>query len=838
MIFTEEQAKIISHITGYAVVVAGPGSGKTRCLIERTANLIKKGADPSRILLFTFTKKAADEIASRVAKRLASEEGVNSSAIYISTIHSLALLIFRENQDHFGYTTLPTIWSPDRRGKLIRTFIKRVLGTKSDPFGHVFDADKISELECNEDMDNIDMKEDQQKVLKELLDLTKKALKMYPPTPSNISGISPEDYYDRLRTAGNGLVESTVATLFLLAKENCNIIEFEDMIPAAIKILGNSHSCHWRNKFTHLMIDEYQDVNDINVAFLEHLVGPQTVSVMAVGDDDQSIYGFRGGNNKHILEFPNKFGGSIYYLTKNFRSTPNIVNFSNEFIAKNTNRYDKKMVPHSTNESRIVMNEPYRDFTERDKFHFGEYEQHEEVFERIYNLVHFSGVQPKEIAILARNNFNLLKAHGIYKSLNAQFPAEKRIRFDISNIRSTFDVMEVKKVILWCNVLINPKDHVSLREALMSSFSGFGVKSGDYIKEIAINNPSGSISKWLRLMHTYPRHGKKTKKYTMLCNFADGIDVAMDLLSKDRSVCNFWKTAELLSRVRYELRKKMTMDAKSMKSASFALDALEESETFVRSFAVNKDIGPLMQYQSLMDNIATEISLAVDNDAVQLSTIHASKGKEWDVVFLIDVVADVLPGRLSDDIEEERRLAYVGITRAAKQLYISRYEGELAPMISEFWTEMAEGKKASENKIRGCSLSFLEVFNLALQRAEKETEKEAQASFIGLNREHPPTLHSEEQNFTTTPHIMVGNLLLWVDVPETMNVADIERRKGRRLSFEYAKQNNLEFICAVPEEIENSITDHLVIDDIVPSQVWTFNDKMKEEEEKEDRFLA
>ena len=314
MRFTSEQAKIVEHITGNVVVIAGAGSGKTRCLIERTARLVESGCDQDGILTFTFTKKAATEITGRMLKRLNCL--ADDLDVHTSTIHSLALQIFRENLEFFGYEGAVTIWSPDRREKLLKGFLKEILTHRRDPFGVELREEEITPAKLKE-AEQIRLSETQKQVLKSLFKDTLKIMMVCPPIPYKISGVPPRRYYKSLLERDFGKIESTAAALFLLAKEGCQTIEFDDMIPAAVRVLKELEDCSWKFKFQHIMVDEYQDMNDINVEFVSCLMGEQTESLMCVGDDDQAIYGFRGGNNQHILNFTKRFGGEKLFLTKN-----------------------------------------------------------------------------------------------------------------------------------------------------------------------------------------------------------------------------------------------------------------------------------------------------------------------------------------------------------------------------------------------------------------------------------------------------------------------------------------------------------------------------------------
>lgn len=667
MNFTPEQSEIINYLQGSACVIAGAGSGKTRCLIERTANLIENGEAPDKILLFTFTKKAAKEIAERLTKRL----DVDSLSCHVSTIHSLALRIFRENKELLNFENNATIWQPARRANLLKVITKQTLTNREDPFGDSLNDEDIAELFFADELDGEEEKE-LKNVVKDVMEIVKGLFLTHPPTPQRISGMSVKEYHDRLIEYGAGPVTASIATEYLAAKEGCNVIEFDDMIPAAIRILQDFDT-EWNTAFNHIMVDEYQDVNDINVEFIEALLHEDTQSLMAVGDDDQAIYGFRGGNNKHILEYQQCFGGELLFLTTNFRSCHNIVETANRIITNNTMRYEKQMVPFHKDKAVITEIEPFDGNDQR--LDTDETSIYQQVWEYIYNLIDFCEMDPNDIAILARNNFNLIKANACFERMNSQ--KGYTIPFHVGDITSPFENKYIKRITQWINIFLNQQDIITIREAMMNTFKGFGNKSAEYLTEEHKLDAEAGLVTWLRNLKQYPRHGERTKKYQSLLQYSNEVESALRTIEEEPTVTNYWNMAKILSKVETDAYNEAIGNNKMHRYEMFKTHR-HVCETFIQNYEG--------KIEDLLDEIATEVELSKERSGVDMMTIHSSKGKEWKYVFIIDIQPDILPSRLADDVEEERRLFYVGITRAEEGLILCRNEEE-SHFMSDFWVE-------------------------------------------------------------------------------------------------------------------------------------------------------
>lgn len=616
----QAQRAAVDHLKGPLLVLAGAGSGKTRVIIEKLRHLILVNHyPPERVAAFTFTQKAAREMRNRAVDLL----GEKANKITISTFHSLGLQIlkseYREAELRPGFSIL----DPDSAKNLIT----------QEAEGHYGKLAAISTV--------------QQCISKWKIDMLEPSAVENEPF-----GLVYADYQRRLRVT--------------------NAVDFDDLVVRAVQVLENCPEAgtRWKGKFWHLLVDEYQDTNKAQYRLFKALC-PNAKSFSVVGDDDQSIYAWRGANpeNLRLLEqdFPQL---KVVVLENNYRSTNTILTAANSLIANNSHLYKKAL------RSNLGAGEPIRVFATPDAN--GEARR---VIAVILDLLRDRIVRPQDIAILYRGNY---QSKPFERALS-----EAKLPYQVSGGVSWLDRSEVKDILAYLRLITNLEDDAA----------------------------------FLRIVNT-PRRNIGLATIEQLASYANERNVALftacfeiGLKSRlpERSVAALKKFAELMSRLAENSERESASDLISMLMDSINYrDWLEEITKDPRSRKRREDnIQELVEWISggskettLRDRLRI---LAIGNyvgeqkdeapDRVNLMTIHASKGLEFPAVFITGMEEGLLPhqnGILEERIDEERRLAYVALTRAKRYLYISfaetrtQFGGPTTTTPSRFLSELPE----------------------------------------------------------------------------------------------------------------------------------------------------
>jgi len=568
----EAQKKAATHIDGALLILAGAGSGKTKTITTRLAYLLSLGIDPASTLTLTFTNKAASEMKQR------------------------ALNLIGDNISH---------------PPLLLTFHK---------FGLIFLKLYIHLLNRNNNFVIIDS-DDQKKILKSISsDLPPNFMSKEISKYKN-SFLSPDEVYN----LANEKVYKQMALIYdkyqKYLLEN-NLVDFDDLLLLTYQILNENEDLakEISNKYQYIMVDEYQDTNEIQLLLLKKLCLTHS-NICVVGDDDQSIYGFRGANHKNILEFEKDFNAKVIKLELNYRSTNQILKAANSLISFNKNRYDKKLISALGDGKEVEVIE-----------NFNEVAEAETIAKRIKELIQ-NGVSPNEIAVLYRINALSRSIEDGLRSYGINYKLVGGMKF--------YEREEIKDLISYLRLIVNPND--------------------DYSFKRVVNKPRRGIGKTTLIKL---EEAKKDKSFIEFIKEDD-----LNFISKKaaKTLKDFVQFINFLSKLPIEEIPEILEENINLSTSYKDEDKKRNVEEFYGMIREKKDL--------TLREFLNELSLESDQDKlsdalINVMTIHASKGLEFEHLFVIGLEEGFFP--LNDaDIEEERRLAYVAITRAKKELVLS-----------------------------------------------------------------------------------------------------------------------------------------------------------------------
>ena len=598
---SESQKKAAESLKGPVLVLAGAGSGKTHTLTRRIINLIHSGVLPQNILALTFTNKAANEMKERIFSSIKNDKKISFPVLdrsffpFISTFHSLGVFILKENYRELGISKYFSIY--DRRDS------EKVL------------KESMAEL-------SIDPKENEPKKILNIIFKNKgKGLDV----SSFKKIIEEEDNFFQ------NIVYKTWA-LYEKKKRDENSFDFEDLLLETVKLLSNKDIReHYRKKWTHINLDEYQDINTVQQKLVDLLAGEEK-NIFAVGDPDQLIYSWRGSEIENIINFSKKYKESdTIFLEENYRSTKTIVEASNNIIQKNKERIPKKLFSNKEEGEKIVL---YKSFSEKDEAFF--------IAEQISDLIE-KKTNPNSIAVLYRANF-------LSRGLEEAF-LKKGISYQVLGTKF-FDRAEVKDCLSYLKLSLNRDSNTEFKRAISFPKRGFGKVSILKVMEKKQDELSGKA--------------KETYK-----NFIDILD-KIEIFSKENYPSETIKFILDISGIEKTLREKGT------ETDLERLGNLYELLNFATKYDNEEKAGVALE------KFLEEIGLLSDTDTkndsekkptVKLLTIHAAKGLEFDSVFVCGCEEDLFMSMVESDFskkqEEERRLFYVATTRARKKLYLS-----------------------------------------------------------------------------------------------------------------------------------------------------------------------
>ena len=598
----EQQKQGVFTTEGPVLLLAGAGSGKTRVLTHRIAYLIEEmGINPYQIMAITFTNKAAGEMKERVESLV----GFADSA-WITTFHSTCVRILRRYIDRIGYDTNFVIYDADDQKSVIKDICKRL---------------------------NVDTKVLKERTVLSAISSAKDEL------------ISPNEY--SLSAAGD-YHKQKIAALYQeyqqTLKKN-NAVDFDDLIMKTVELFKDCPDVlqSYQNRFRYIMVDEYQDTNSAQFELIRLLAGDRH-NLCVVGDDDQSIYKFRGANIRNILDFEKYYPeAAVIRLEQNYRSTQNILDGANAIIANNKNRKGKSLWTSAGAGEKIILNTVN---SERDESDFI-------VDEIMKNVAH--GKKMSDHAILYRMNA---------QSRNLEITLTKSgIPHKIIGGNRFFDRKEIKDIVSYFAVINNPADNVRLQRIINVPKRGIGETMFANVLEIA----TGLGISAFEVCERSDEFQKTLRSAQKLMGFAGMIKHFQALLEEGMNLSDLLQ--EVLDETKYfdylDEDPETAEDRKNNISelSSMFIKYQEEDEEF--------DLSSFLEDVALVSDID---SYNEADDAVVLMTLHSAKGLEFPIVFIPGMEEGIFPGNQSiysdEDLEEERRLAYVGVTRAKEKLYL------------------------------------------------------------------------------------------------------------------------------------------------------------------------
>lgn len=612
-----QQREAVEYRGQALLIVAGAGSGKTRVLTHRIARLIEnREAWPSQILAITFTNKAAAEMRERVEGLL----GGRAEGMWISTFHSACVRILRREADNFGFSKNFTIYDSSDSRVLLKRIIKRldadVLG-----FTPANAAAKVSKLK------------------NELADADSYARNANMSDPNEVAFVEIFREYQRSLQAANAF-------------------DFDDLIAQTVYLFRAfpQVAALYQNKFRHVLVDEYQDTNHAQYSLIRELTRepeghgglPGTSSGAAltvVGDSDQSIYAFRGADIRNIVEFERDFpGANVILLEQNYRSTQNILSAANAVISNNFDRKDKKLWTDVGDGDKIIG---YTGYSGHDEAQF--------VADEIEKL-HSGGLAYSEIAVFYRTNAQTRALEEIF--------VRSALPYKIMGGTKFYERAEIKDAFAYLTAVMNPADELAVRRILNTPKRGIGPATETQLASFA-ENAETTLRDALREAATLGFGPKVTKAIGDLSAVLDEAAALADTGKVSEVLTTLITKSGLLDSLR------LSRDPQDEARA----ENLDELVAVTKEFERNNPDGTLIDFLTEVALVAAADDLDDASGTVSLMTLHTAKGLEFNTVFLTGIEEDLLPHRMSANEPggpaEERRLFYVGITRARTRLYLS-----------------------------------------------------------------------------------------------------------------------------------------------------------------------
>lgn len=601
-VLNPQQSQAALDTQGAILVIAGAGSGKTRVLTAHICHLIDIGVSPYNILAITFTNKAANEMKERIQNLL------GEGSVWTSTFHSMCARMLRSDADRLGYTKDFTIYTELESERVIKRILQE---------------------------ENIDVKN--------------KGDYSWHISRAKTLAMTPSEYYDAIKNdfkeAGNVFA---VYQQYESELKKCNCMDFDDLLLKTIELFENCPDVleRYQRRFEYINVDEFQDTNKLQYKIVK-MLAQMHGNLFVVGDEDQSIYSWRGAEIRNILDFPKDFkDAKVYKLEQNYRSTTSILKAANNVIKNNSNRNEKTLWSEINVEDSVEYYEAYSDRDEASKV------------ARAINVLAKEGSPYSETAVLVRAN-----------SLTRQFEDEFNLHgipYKVFGGFRFYERKEIKDALAYVRVALNPSDNDSILRIINYPKRGIGTSAVSELQKVAADNSTTLFSVLINPDMLSPAVAKKLEQFTQ---------IALDLINgaKEKPIVEFMQ--HVIRRSGIETYLSSSGDAEDA-------NRLENIKELINAVTQFKQDNPDLGISEFMQSVA----LVADSDEmdgknyVSIATVHAVKGLEFDNVFLVGMEDGIFPTQkaiTSGDLEEERRLMYVAITRARKRLFVlnarSRY---------------------------------------------------------------------------------------------------------------------------------------------------------------------
>ena len=613
----EPQREAVLHIDGPIMIVAGAGSGKTKVLTTRVAHMMANGVDAFNILALTFTNKAAKEMKERVEKILGNNEARN---LYIGTFHSVFARILRSEAQRIGYPNNFTIYDTDDSKSVVKTVINEL---------------------------SLDDKQYKPSTVYSRISTAKNAL-VNPAEYANDYSIQQEDMRSN---------RPAIAKIYAAYVNRCfknGAMDFDDLLLKFYELLKNvpESLSKYQRKFKYILIDEYQDTNPAQYEIIK-LLGAMHENVCVVGDDAQSIYSFRGATIQNILQFQKDYDDvKVVKLEQNYRSTKNIIHVANEIISNNKGQIEKVLFTDNAEGEKIKL---VRTMTDNEEGKF--------VADTIQEQKLRNHFMNREFAILYRTN---AQSRAFEEALRRM-----GIAYTIYGGISFYQRKEIKDYIAYLRIIINPKDEEALKRIINFPARGIGKTTID--KAVLAANEN-NISMW-EVLERAKEFGFRAGTAESIEQFVIMIKSFASMLQKQNAYDVAVHVGKQTAIVKELFNDKSTEGVQRYDNIQELLNSVKEwteSPDNEEGELVDKSLGSYLQQVTLVTDADEKDPNA---DTVKLMTIHAAKGLEFSCVFAAGLEEMLFPNAMSintrEELEEERRLFYVVITRAKKRLWIT-----------------------------------------------------------------------------------------------------------------------------------------------------------------------